>query len=126
MKESVQMDNKDGKLTANLEEKIRKIFGITNGITQELDEADNVISLVDEDGEETEFEFIALIEVRGDEFVVLLPIDASEDVGEVVILKIETSEEDFEEYVSVDDDATVQEVFNIFKEKFADKFDFVD
>lgn len=98
-----------------------------DGLNEELD---NVIVLNDEDGNEVSFEFLDLIELEGEEYVVLLPMseEGEEDDGEVVILKVEDTDEDAEEesYVSVDDEATLNEVFEIFKEKFKDEFNFVD
>lgn len=56
----------------------------------------------------------------------MLPFEESDEAGEVVILKLEETENDYEEsYVSIDDDTLIA-VFNIFKEKFKDKFNFVD
>ena len=94
---------------------------------QEGEELDNIIVLNDEDGEEIEFEFLDLIEYEGEEYVVLLPHDEEEEADEVVILKLEdTDSEDEESYVSVDDEEVLQAVFEIFKEKFKDEFNFVD
>ena len=91
------------------------------------EELDNIIVLNDEDGNETEFEFLDLIEYEGEEYVVLLPVEETDDAGEVVILKLEDTEsEDEESYVSVDDDEVLNKVFEIFKEKFKDDFNFVD
>ena len=95
------------------------------------EELDNVIVLNDEDGKEVKFEFLDLVELDNEEYVVLLPIMENEDEegdGEVVILKLEDSEEDSEEesYVGVDDEEVLNKVFAIFKEKFKDEFDFVD
>lgn len=94
------------------------------------EELDNVIVLNDEDGNEVNFEFLDLIEFEGEEYVVLLPMsdEGEEDEGEVVILKVEDTDEDSEEesYVSVDDEDTLNKVFEIFKEKFKDEFNFVD
>lgn len=89
---------------------------------------DNAIVLNDEYGEEVHFEFLDLIEYEGDEYVVLLPVDDSEESAEVVILKIEPSDEDDSDecYSGVDDEETLQLIFDIFKEKFKDEFDFVD
>ena len=88
---------------------------------------DNIIVLNDENGDEAEFEFLDLIVYEKEEYVVLLPVEESDEAGEVVILKLSESEnDDEEEYVSVDDDDTLMAVFNIFKEKFADEFNFVD
>ena len=93
----------------------------------EGEELDNIIILNDEDGNEVEFEFLDLIEFEGEEYVVLLPVEETEDAGEVVILKLEDTEsEDEESYVSVDDEEVLNKVFEIFKEKFKDDFNFVD
>ncbi len=91
------------------------------------EELDNIIVLNDEEGNETEFEFLDLIEYEGEEYVVLLPVEEADDAGEVVILKLEDTEsEDEESYVSVDDEDILNKVFEIFKEKFKDDFNFVD
>ncbi len=94
---------------------------------QEGEELDNIIVLNDENGEQIEFEFLDLIEYDGEEYVVLLPNDEDEEPGEVVILKLEdTDSEDEESYVSVDDEEVLKNVFDIFKEKFKDEFNFID
>lgn len=88
------------------------------------EDLDSKIILNDESGNEVEFEFLDLIEYRGEEFVVLLPCD---EAGEVVILKLEdTDDEDTESYASVDDESVLNAVFEIFKEKFKNEFNFVD
>ncbi len=97
-----------------------------NNISEE--ELDNIIVLNDENGEEVKFEFLDLVELDGEEYVVLLPADESdEEEGEVVILKVEDTESEEEEsYVSVDDEEILNKVFEMFKEKFKDEFNFVD
>ena len=95
----------------------------------ENEELDNIIVLNDENGEEIKFEFLDLIELDDEEYVVLLPVleEGEEDEGEVVILKVEDTENEEEEsYVSIDDEDTLNRVFEIFKEKFKDEFNFVD
>ena len=96
----------------------------------ENEEVDNIIVLNDEDGNEVRFEFLDLVELDDEEYVVLLPVTAEgeEDEGEVVILKVEDTDEesDEESYVSVESEETLNKVFEIFKEKFKDDFDFVD
>ena len=95
----------------------------------EDEDLSNIIILSDENGEDVQFEFLDLIEYDSEEYVVLLPAeeDAEEDDGEVVILKVEDSGvEDEESYVSVDDEETLNAVFEIFKEKFKDEFNFTD
>ena len=99
-----------------------------NNIPEE--ELDNIIVLNDENGEEVPFEFLDLIELEGEQFVVLLPAGEAQDdeeAGEVVILRVEDTEnEDEESYVSVDDEDTLNKVFEMFKEKFKDEFNFID
>ncbi len=96
-----------------------------NNIPEE--ELDNIMILNDENGEEVKFEFLDLVELDDEEYVVLLPVDEDEEEGEVVILKVEDTEDEEEEsYVSVDDEDTLQQVFEIFKDKFKDEFNFVD
>ena len=99
---------------------------VPNG--QEGEELDNIIVLNDENGEEIEFEFLDLIEYEGEKYVVLLPNDEDEEEpGEVVILKLEdTDSEDEESYVSVEDEEVLKNVFEIFKNKFKDEFNFMD
>ncbi len=97
----------------------------------EGEELDNIVILNDENGNEVKFEFLDLVELDNEEYVVLLPIndDGEEDEGEVVILKIEDNEDENSEeesYVSVEDEAILNQVFEIFKEKFKNDFDFVD
>ena len=56
---------------------------------------------------------MALISYEGEEYVVLLPVEDCEEAGQVVILRM-------------DDNDTLVAVFNIFKDKFKDEFNFVD
>ena len=83
---------------------------ITNNSEEEL--SDNIITLTDEDGKESNFELLDLVELDNEEYVVLLPVDdeESEEPGEVVILKVEDSDDDSDEetesYVSVEDEET--------------------
>ena len=95
------------------------------------EELDNIIILNDEEGQEVKFEFLDLIELDDEEYVVLLPVSeegVEDNDGEVVILKLEDTDEDSEEesYVGVEDEEVLSRVFEIFKEKFKDEFDFVD
>lgn len=96
----------------------------------EGEELDNIVQLYDEEGNELNFEFLDLVELDDEQYVVLLPIteEGEEEEGEVVILKLEDSEEDEEKesYVSIEDEEILNKVFEIFKEKFKDDFDFVD
>ncbi len=87
-----------------------------------LDE-DNLFILNDEDGNELKFEFLDLIELENENYVVLYPLENEKE--EVVILRVQETEGELDEYLSVDE-KTLQAVYAIFKEKFKDVYDFQD
>lgn len=104
-------------------EEMKKIFGDE----EDEQELNNIIVLNDEEGNEAPFEFLDLISYKGEDYVVLLPVDESEEAEEVVILQInETDDEETEEYSSIEDEEVLNAVFDIFKERFKDEFNFVD
>ena len=84
---------------------------------------DNLFVLNDEDGNEIKFEFLDLIELEGENYVVLYPVE--NDNEEVVILRVQETEGELDEYLSVDE-KPLQAVYAIFKEKFKDVYDFQD
>ena len=88
-----------------------------------ITDEDNLFILNDEDGNEIKFEFLDLIELENENYVVLYPRE--NDNEEVVILKVQETEGDQDEYLSVDE-KTLQTVYAIFKEKFKDVYDFQD
>lgn len=114
-----------------MDDEFMRMFGdLVSSGDDDDDELNNIIVMNDEDGNECSFEFLDMIEYDGEEYVVLLPTDDDDDdeAGEVVILKCDDSHApDGEEgYVSIDDEDVLQAVFEIFKERFADEFDFTD
>lgn len=89
-------------------------------------ENDAIITLYDEDGNPVDFEFLDLIMLRGEEYVVLLG-DAGES-DEVTILRLD-SEDDADEdldYSGVEEEGVLSEVFEIFRQRNADRFNFED
>ena len=84
----------------------------------------SILSLTDENGEEVEFEYLDCIEYKGKEYLVLVPCESVET--EIVILEVEPVDEETENYLSVQDEATLNAVYAIFKEKFQDTLIFED
>lgn len=82
-----------------------------------------IITLEDDLGNEQDFEFLDTVEYEGEEYIVLLPVD-DEEQSEVMILKVESLDDENESYAGIDDEATLQAVFDIFKERYKDDFDF--
>ena len=91
---------------------------------EEFDELDNIVVLTDEEGNDVEFEFLDVVQVDGNDYVILLPVEEM-DKGEVVIFRIEGNDEE-ESYVGLEDEAEAEKVFNAFKEKAKDDFNFAD
>lgn len=91
------------------------------------DERDDTVVLVDENGEEVEFEHLDTIEMNGSEYVILLPMEEEaneeDDVDEVVILKIEHTGEGEDSFVSVEDEEELNTVFDEFKRRMEEEYD---
>lgn len=87
------------------------------------EDRDDVVVLVDENGDEVEFEHLDTIEMNGSEYVVLAPTEesaASADEEGVIILKIEHGENGEDSFVTVDDDDEMDAVFEEFQSRMED------
>lgn len=93
-----------------------------NEILQE--EEVELLTLTDENGVDVEFEYLDSIDYEGKEYIVLLPAD--ENDNEVLILEVEPVDEETENYVSVKDEAVLEAVYAIFKDRFKDILTFED
>lgn len=82
-----------------------------------------IITLEDDLGNEKDFEFLDTVEYDGDEYIVLLPVD-EEEQDEVMILRVESLNDEDETYAGIDDEEILQAVFDIFKDRYKDDFDF--
>ena len=83
---------------------------------------ENIFMLTDEDGSETEYEFLSLIPYGGKDYAVMMA--TAEDEEDVLILSVE--EENGEEFLeTVVDEDVLEAVFELFKEKEKDNFDFI-
>ncbi len=86
-----------------------------------------IITLEDDLGNEQDFEFLDVVEYNNDEYIILLPVEGEEEEkNEVMILRIESIDDETENYVGIDDEETLQKVFDIFKKRYEDQFDFED
>ena len=94
-----------------------------NLIPEEEEEV-SILTLTDENGQDVEFEYLDCIDYQGKEYLVLMP--AEEESSEIVILEVEPVDEELENYLSVSDEAVLDAVYGIFKEKFQDVLTFED
>lgn len=87
----------------------------------DLDAEENIIELEDMEGNKASFEFLDYLEYQGKNYVVLLPLD---DDSTVVILEAKPLDDELEQYVPLESDDLLQEIFAEFKRRNADLYDF--
>ena len=87
----------------------------------------DIVTVVDDEGTEHQFEIVDAIETDDGRYVALLPIyenpaDMVDDDGELVILAVK--EENGEDImVTIDDDDEFDEIAEIFEERLADLYE---
>ena len=92
----------------------------------EYDWIDNIITLKNSDGSDISFVFLDMIEYKGNNYVVLLPY-LGEDIPVVILRERGITHNGYmEEYESVEDEETLNGVYQIFKFKFRNEFLFSD
>lgn len=89
-------------------------------------EEENIVSLVDEDGVEADFEIIGNIENEGTTYYALVPVDG--DGEEYVILKAVPSAngnpDEFEDLISIDDDEEFDRIADIFDDLLMEEYNY--
>ena len=90
----------------------------------EEEELESTILLTDEEGNESAYDIADYIDVDDQEYVVLVPQD--EDDDEVVILRVEEQDEVTDIFVNEENEAILERVFEIFKDRFEDEYEFTD
>ena len=86
------------------------------------EEETSSLTLTDENGQDVDFEYLDCIDYQGTEYLVLMP----EGEDEIVIMEVEPVDEENENYLAVEDEAVLDAVYAIFKEKFKDVLTFED
>lgn len=86
----------------------------------------DLVTLIDEDGKEVEFEILDIIENDEGKFFVLFPYyenpaDAVNDPGEYYIFEVEEIDGE-EELVEVEDDEKLDRIADIFEERYNNDF----
>lgn len=80
-----------------------------------------VFTLTDEEGNESDFELIGSMEIDGVTYVALLPLEGNDD--EYVILKLTVDEDGDETLVTIDDDDEFDKVADAFEDEFMGDID---
>ena len=102
--------------------------GKTNNTNEEKEDyGPDIMTLVDEDGTEREFEVIDNLVTDNNEYFALVPTETPENIdsddGELVILKV--VEDDGEEFLEpIEDDDEFNEISEIFMDRLEEYYDF--
>ena len=86
------------------------------------EEEESILTLTDENGVDTNFEYLDCIELEGVEYLVLMP----EGTNEIVILEVQPVDEENENYAAVESQAILDQVYGIFKDRYKDVLQFED
>ena len=94
---------------------------------------EDIISLMDEEGNQSEYKIVACAELDGLEYMALEPIieDPEEelmDAAELVFLKVsEETDEDGEAFLdTIQDDEEFERVAEVFRDKLSEEYYFLD
>lgn len=94
---------------------------------------EDIISLMDEEGNQSEYKIVACAELDGVEYMALESIieDPEEelmDAAELVFLKVsEETDEDGEAFLdTIQDDDEFERVAEVFRDKLSEEYDFLD
>lgn len=82
----------------------------------------SILTLTDENGQDTNFEYLDCMTYQDKEYLVLMPTE--DESGEIVILEVEPVDEENENYLAVEDEAILDAVYGLFKEKYKDMLTF--
>ena len=88
------------------------------------EEVMSTIMLADDDGNEAAYDIADFIEYGDQEYVVLVPQDENDE--EVVILRVEPEDDETEVFVTEENEEILEKVFEIFKDRFEDEYEFTD
>lgn len=94
------------------------------------EDMDNIVVLLDDEGNELKFEVLDIIEKDDNEYAVGVEADVDEDEdaeeSTVLIMRIIHANDEEDILEPIEDKAELDAVFEIFKERMEDQFDFED
>ncbi len=89
----------------------------------------SIVTMLDEEGNEHQFEHIDSFPFNGETYVVLIPTEEEVAAGEpdaVLLFTLQTDSEGNEALTLVEDEAELDMAFEEFKNRMGDVFDFED
>lgn len=97
---------------------------ILNNEPEQEQEETEILTLTDENGNDVDFEYLDCLEYQDREYLVLMPADEAET--QIVILEVEPVDDENENYLAVEDEAVLDAVYGMFKDKYKDVLTFED
>jgi UPF0473 protein helmi_02360 len=97
---------------------------ILNNEPEQEQEETEILTLTDENGNDVDFEYLDCLEYQDKEYLVLMPADEAET--QIVILEVEPVDDENENYLAVEDEAVLDAVYGMFKDKYKDVLTFED
>ena len=82
-----------------------------------------IYTLTDEEGKESEFQLIGKEELDGETYIALIPLEDNDD-GCYVILKLAKDENGEEVFISIEDDEEFDKVADFFDDKLIPEIDY--
>lgn len=91
---------------------------------ESMDYENEVVTLTDENGEESDYEIIGSLEDNGNDYLALVPVE--NDADEYIILKVVVDENDEEMLVTIDDDDEFDRIADMFDDELTAEYDYDD
>lgn len=97
-------------------------------INPEQQEETNIVTLLDGDGNPHEFEHLDTFELNGETYALFVPAPENEDdeIEEVIIFSVREDENGEDAFFLIEDEAELDMVFEEFKRRAEEDFNFVD
>ena len=86
--------------------------------------SENIVTLVDDEGNEVDFDLLMAFDYEKKRYIALLPMEQVEGVEEDEVILLEVAKENGEEtYVPIENPVLLNEVFETFIELFEEQLD---
>lgn len=87
----------------------------------------NILELIDEEGNTVPFEHLDTVQIDNNDYIICIPYDdEEEEVTEIVMFKIDKDVNSENCLSQVVDEELAEKIYDEFKKRNADKFDFED
>ena len=100
-----------------------EIINENSNLPEDEEASENYITLTDDNGEDVSFEMLGTVEYQDRLFAVLIPFDEDDD-GVVILELVPTEDPEFEEFLGIDDEKLLNEVFEEFKKTYKGEYEF--